>query len=132
MLGDPHLDFTDQMASYCIDELKYKAEIYRDVGFTRIFNGDVIKSDSAIPTELQSSLKSAVAPLEDVPNHKQDWHPGSDEQVLDLVHPSLFPLVYGLSRILRDDVTNMENCYDEHVNVVPAKEQLVLSKRRPN
>ena len=27
-----------------------------------------------------------------------DWHPGSNEQVLDLVHPSLFPLISGVSR----------------------------------
>ncbi|KAL3774384.1 hypothetical protein ACHAW5_007944 [Stephanodiscus triporus] len=27
-----------------------------------------------------------------------DWHPGSNEQVLNLVHPSLFPLISGVSR----------------------------------
>ena len=27
-----------------------------------------------------------------------DWHPGSNEQMLDLVHPSLFPLISGLSQ----------------------------------
>jgi hypothetical protein len=27
-----------------------------------------------------------------------DWHPGSNEQMLNLVHPSLFPLISGLSR----------------------------------
>ena len=26
---------------------------------------------------------------------EKDWHPGSDNQVLDLVHPSLYPIVYG-------------------------------------
>ncbi|SGY43216.1 BQ5605_C001g00002 [Microbotryum silenes-dioicae] len=29
-----------------------------------------------------------------VPEEQKDWHPGSKKQVLDLVHPSLYPLVY--------------------------------------
>ncbi len=35
--------------------------------------------------------------LEEVPDAEKDWHPGSDGQVLDLVHPSLFCLVNGVS-----------------------------------
>jgi hypothetical protein len=54
---------------------------------------DVVKSDSAIPPDLQAALKAAVDTLEDVPHGLKDWHPGSDDLVLDLGHPSLFPLV---------------------------------------
>ena len=36
-----------------------------------------------------------MAPLEDVPDSEKDWHPGSNGLVLDLVHPSLYPIVYG-------------------------------------
>lgn len=36
-----------------------------------------------------------VGILEDVPEDKKDWHPNSGNQVLDLVHPSLYPVVYG-------------------------------------
>jgi hypothetical protein len=32
-----------------------------------------------------------------------DWHPRSGEMVQDLVHPSIYPLVYGRSRVLRDE-----------------------------
>lgn len=35
--------------------------------------------------------------LEDVPEAEKDWHPRSSGLVLDLVHPSLYPLVYGRS-----------------------------------
>ncbi|KAJ7688953.1 hypothetical protein B0H17DRAFT_1202567 [Mycena rosella] len=38
-------------------------------------------------------LKSAVSVLEDVPKDRNDWHPGSNGQVLDLVHPSLYCVV---------------------------------------
>ena len=58
----------------------------------------VWQSDALIDDELRSRLREAVRVLEDVPDTERDWHPGSDEQVLDLVHPSLFCLVRGVSR----------------------------------
>ena len=53
-----------------------------------------------------------MVPLENVPDKKKDWHPGSDEQVLDLVHPSLFPLVYGQSRILPRSGVSIQGCLE--------------------
>lgn len=44
---------------------------------------------------MRDRLLAAVAPLENVPDFEKDWHPGSDDLVLDLVHPSLYPIVYG-------------------------------------
>ncbi|KAK6334843.1 hypothetical protein TWF718_010288 [Orbilia javanica] len=40
-------------------------------------------------------LIDAVATLENVPEEQKDWHPGAGRQVLDLVHPSLWPVIYG-------------------------------------
>ncbi|MFD5066343.1 DUF4246 domain-containing protein [Streptomyces sp. NPDC058369] len=57
----------------------------------------VWQSDTLIDDELRSRLREAVRVLEEVPEEKKDWHPGSDGQVLDLVHPSLFCLVRGVS-----------------------------------
>ncbi|KAF9779815.1 hypothetical protein BJ322DRAFT_1113121 [Thelephora terrestris] len=54
----------------------------------------VWKSDELIPSSLRERLLAAVAPLESVPDSEKDWHPGSDGLVLDLVHPSLYPIVY--------------------------------------
>ncbi|KAG9028509.1 hypothetical protein FS837_003856 [Tulasnella sp. UAMH 9824] len=45
--------------------------------------------------DLCSRLKSAAAILENVPDEEKDWHPRANNQVLDLVHPSLFCAVYG-------------------------------------
>ena len=71
---------------------------------------------------LKEELKKAVIPLEDVLEHQKDWHPGSDGTVLDLVHPSLFPLIYERSRILPDSTIDLDNCL-EHIGkgvVVPS------------
>lgn len=72
----------------------------------------VVKSDNVIPPELQETLRAAILPLEDVPENEKDWHPGSDGKVLDLVHPSLFPLIYGRSRILPKGRVELADCLE--------------------
>lgn len=96
------------MADYCIDELKYKAEFFQKTGAVSIFHGDVVKADNCIPVDLKNALRAAVAVLEDIPDQRKDWHPGSNDTVLDLVHPSLYPLTYGLTRIVPDGVVDLE------------------------
>ena len=103
-------DFTEKMAEACIAELKYKAKIFQETSAVCVFTGDVVKCDTAVPASIQEELKAAVKPLEDIPEKLKDWHPDSEDKVLDLVHPSLFPLVYGITRILPDSLTNLDDC----------------------
>ena len=103
-------DFSEKMADWCIAELQYKANVLEETGAVSVFTGDVVKSDTAIPAPIQDELKAAVKPLENVPEKLKDWHPDSEDKVLDLVHPSLFPLVYGTTRILPDSLTNLDDC----------------------
>jgi len=105
-------DFSERMADWCIAELQYKAKVFEETGVVSVFTGDVVKSDTAIPATIQEELKAAVKPLEDVPEKMKDWHPDSDSKVLDLVHPSLFPLVYGTTRFLPDSLTNLDDCIE--------------------
>lgn len=96
------LEMTDAMFACSIQELRYRAE-QCDVsshGAVYALPGDVYKSDTAVSDDVKLALQEAVRPLEDVPESQKDWHPGSDGKVLDLVHPSLFPVIYGKSRIL--------------------------------
>ena len=84
----------------------------------------VIKSDFAVPEELRLALCQAVQPLE----ADKDWHPGSEDQVLDLVHPSLYPLVYGQTKILPRGTVDLEGLLrlNEHeVLPVPAEDDTV-------
>ncbi|KAK6518783.1 hypothetical protein TWF506_005918 [Arthrobotrys conoides] len=62
----------------------------------------VWRSDSLVDEELRKELIDAVATLENVPEDQKDWHPGSNKQVLDLVHPSLWPVIYGRSISILD------------------------------
>ncbi|KAG8737182.1 hypothetical protein FRC12_017243, partial [Ceratobasidium sp. 428] len=53
------------------------------------------QSDKLVTTALKAKIVEGVAKLEDVPDSEKDWHPRSNNVVLDLVHPSLYPIVYG-------------------------------------
>ena len=52
---------------------------------------------------LRDALKAAVAPIENVPEVRRNWHSTSHDTVLDLVHPSLVPVIYGQT-VLQDSV----------------------------
>jgi Protein of unknown function (DUF4246) len=105
-------DVTQKMVDWVIDELRYKSKIFKKTGAVSIFNGDVVKSDLAIPQGTRESLKAAVRKLENIPEVFKDYHPGSDRKVLDLVHPSLFPLIYGRSRVLGDSLLGLGECVE--------------------
>lgn len=53
------------------------------------------QSDNLVDESLRAQLIQHVSALEDVPDEAKDWHPQSDGRVLDLVHPSLYCVVYG-------------------------------------
>lgn len=93
-------------------ELRDKAEYSNKTGIVTVLDAELYlaKSDTIVPAELIERLKKAVAPLEDVPESQKDWHPGSDGKVLDLLHPSLFPVRYGLTRVLTEGKVPLEEC----------------------
>jgi hypothetical protein len=133
-LAASEIDMTETMFKYCIDELRYKSKAFRETGAVSVYNGDVVKSDNAIPLSLRDGLCAAIRPLEDVPEGLRDWHPGSNETVLDLVHPSLFPLVYGRTRILKDSVIGLDDCIQKcgegEISCVPPAEEAQMGESR--
>ncbi|KAH9274819.1 hypothetical protein BASA83_002528 [Batrachochytrium salamandrivorans] len=87
----------DQLRSFCqhyIHKTSHGSAIISPGAVERTF-----VMDHGVPASVYKSLIHGVAILEDVPDYKKDWHPGTDSMVLDLVHPSLFCLVYGLTCI---------------------------------
>lgn len=57
------------------------------------------QSDRLVEEDLRSGLMRCVSALENVPEDQKDWHPRANEQVLDLVHPSLYCIVYGRTTV---------------------------------
>ncbi|KAI0742054.1 hypothetical protein C8Q80DRAFT_1109616 [Daedaleopsis nitida] len=103
----PIQPITVAQLDYVFDELRYAAS-QRDeaTGIHAAPVHAVYQSMSLIPAEVKTSLVRGVATLESVPDDEKDWHPGSDEQVLDLIHPSLYCLRIGESEILHRPETN--------------------------
>ncbi|TFK70985.1 hypothetical protein BDN72DRAFT_491378 [Pluteus cervinus] len=126
------LDTSERMVDCCIAELRHKAKLLQEYCAVSVFTGDVVKSDTILPDSLRLALIEAVRPLEDVPPKLQDWHPRSDDTVLDLVHPSLYPLVYGRSRVLTHGRTTLddsiERCGQGEVIPVPGPPKPQSSK----
>jgi hypothetical protein len=102
---------------WCLSELKDKARNFEKSGYVPAFDSGsgCIKSDALVGDELRQELVRAVQPLQNVPAEEKDWHPRSKDQVLNLVHPSLFPLVYGSTRVLvQGGQVELNNVFDSY------------------
>ncbi|GIZ41376.1 hypothetical protein CKM354_000468200 [Cercospora kikuchii] len=110
--AEPERVLTEKAIDYCIEEIRDHASKLKEIQMVPAVdaNGVVYKSDTLVTAEMKEALRSAAAPLEDVPDDKKDWHPHSGEQVLDLVHPSLFPLLYGRSTVLAEGTVTLDDC----------------------
>ncbi|KAK1226404.1 hypothetical protein PQX77_010615 [Marasmius sp. AFHP31] len=132
-LSRESMDFSEKMFDYCMQELRDKTTRFSKTGRVLVLNSEacIVKSDWAIPTSLADELKTSVKSLEDVPSHMKDWHPGSDGKVLDLVHPSLYPLIYGRSRVLSSGSIPLkaclETCGDDRSVILPKPDRQYLT-----
>ncbi|KAH7337290.1 hypothetical protein B0J17DRAFT_769438 [Rhizoctonia solani] len=89
LMDESHVD-------YVLKELDGYANLRDEVSGAEVSCYDMIwQSDTLIPVGLKEQLVVSAAKLEGVPESEKDWHPCSNGQVLNLVHPSLYPIVYG-------------------------------------
>ncbi|MEU0913322.1 DUF4246 domain-containing protein [Streptomyces althioticus] len=106
---------TEAQVRYVIDELAHYAALRDERTGAEVSAVDgVWQSDTLVDDGLRARLRDAVRVLEEVPEEERDWHPGSDGQVLDLVHPSLFCLVRGVSGAPERAWENPTNHYSRH------------------
>ncbi|KAJ2872882.1 hypothetical protein GGH93_003661 [Coemansia aciculifera] len=95
-------DLTDAEFVYVLDELVYYASLHLPGSNIRFSAADgVWFSDTLIDTETTNELRDYVATLESVPDRQKDWCPNGRSQVLHLIDPSLFPLIYRKSWLCR-------------------------------
>jgi hypothetical protein len=88
----------------CIAELCCKASHFKETGLIFTINSagisgkyhnTAIKADSLVSNYLRQGLKAAFEKLRTEQGAEPDWHPRSNDMVQDLVHPSMYPFVYG-------------------------------------
>ncbi|WP_199545801.1 DUF4246 domain-containing protein [Streptomyces sp. N35] len=106
---------TEAQVRYVLDELAYYAGLRDQRTGVEVSAVDgVWQSDTLVDDALGSRLREAVRVLEEVPEDELDWHPGSEGQVLDLVHPSLFCLVREASGAPERAWRNPTDRYSKH------------------
>ncbi|KAI1089855.1 hypothetical protein F5B19DRAFT_484951 [Rostrohypoxylon terebratum] len=95
----------------CIEELRSKAKYYEKSGLIPTLDAcaSVVKADNLVPADLQESLRKAFEELKKEQSENPDWHPNSEDMVQDLVHPSMYPLVYGRSKALKEEVVGVSD-----------------------
>ncbi|KAJ2998293.1 hypothetical protein NUW58_g361 [Xylaria curta] len=88
---------------YCIKELQGKARYFADTGIVAILDATatVVKSDNLIQPELTHALRNAFDRLKNDQAGSPDWHPRTDEKVLNLVHPSMYPLILQSTKLFQ-------------------------------
>ena len=90
------------MAQWIIDELRFKALVYKHRKTVSLYSGDICKSDTIVPPDDCLRLRDACAELRIAPLHQVESVPISRGKHTNLVPIALNPLVYGRSRILND------------------------------
>lgn len=84
---------------YIVDELLHNSQFSNNQVCQSSIDG-VWMSDYNINETLRQRLAALVAPIE---ANCTDFHPNSNEQVLDLVHPHMYPYVNALTREVFDE-----------------------------
>ena len=83
----------------------------------------VFESDGAVPPDALAALRNGADQL--AADGPRDVHPGSNGLVIDLVHPSLYPFIEGLS-----DISNLSDAGGEIVALLPSMHQLTRPRKR--
>ncbi|KAI8829298.1 hypothetical protein BJ741DRAFT_582252 [Chytriomyces cf. hyalinus JEL632] len=110
----PHVSysqFVKQSIKFMFEELEFLAanRIHKTPSGAVVSptsNHGVYISDSIVPNDLLAKLNSQAAVIEADSLAKQKWHENSNNSVLDLVHPSDYCLVYGVTK-LRENVNQI-------------------------
>ncbi|TFK53680.1 hypothetical protein OE88DRAFT_1676991 [Heliocybe sulcata] len=113
----PKTKISDAQLDYVFDWLRWLAD-KRDAptGVEMMHIPNVYQSYNLISPELREALLKGASTLESVPDAEKDWHPKSNNQVLDLVHPSLYCFYIGKSFVkLPEDGTLHVPTVEEYI-----------------
>ncbi|KAJ2253624.1 hypothetical protein GGI13_002597 [Coemansia sp. RSA 455] len=98
---------TDLETDYVLAELGYYASLHSSG--TKIFLSAVDGawlSDCVVDDETAKALREHTAVLENMSAKDRDCHPNSNDRVLNLIDPSLYPLMYQRSSVLSEPIAS--------------------------
>lgn len=126
----------DSFIKLIFDQLEWTIEQEKSISPFKISVDDrIVVSDSSIDETLQKSfikqvdeLKASFKISNDLDEEVLDYHPGTNNQVIDLVHPSLYPLQYGVTPVFNESGELVIHQYDSAKVVVKNVNQWGESK----
>ncbi|KAH7402048.1 hypothetical protein DE146DRAFT_452216 [Phaeosphaeria sp. MPI-PUGE-AT-0046c] len=118
----------------CIKELRSKAKYFEKTGIVPTLEAcaSVAKSDTLVSGELHENLRTAFDKLKADQQSSPDWHPNSNNMVQDLVHPSMYPLVYGRTRAFKAECVGVDDAirlWAGKGKVIPVEPKVVEERR---
>jgi Protein of unknown function (DUF4246) len=108
---------SERVSKFIIEELQDTSESFKTNRYVTILRPsaaagpDVVKSDSVVPENFRENLALLLKRLEEDPRRSIDWHPGQENVVRNLVHPSLYPLQYGRTQIMPSEVVPLGTAF---------------------
>ncbi|OBT68196.1 hypothetical protein VE03_02361 [Pseudogymnoascus sp. 23342-1-I1] len=112
--------FSEKSWDWCLAELRDKAHLFEDTKCVRVLDTGscIMKSDARVPLELGTELRDYTALL--YSEMKSEKRPNQQVQ-LNLVDPSLYPLVYGRTCVLSNgEKLDLDTCLDFYESGTPA------------
>ena len=115
-----------KMMEWCFKELQQKAQHFQETGITCAVDHGVFKMDVKHDSDLHTKCQPAFAELEKLARlHKDSLFSGTEPRTkfgLNVLNPSLFPLVFGRSKILPTGTVPLADCtrYCGKGTVIPA------------
>lgn len=91
----------DRLFSHLLQELHFYSDSV-PVTYSPTGMHGVTISDSLIQPPLLANIQLLLRPLELDAIRRRDFHPGSNDLVIDVVHPSMYCLVYGRTMFSRN------------------------------
>jgi hypothetical protein len=91
------------MIKWVIDECRWRAFLFKKLGLTLVFDA-IIKSDAVISSQVHDKLKVLALPLEETRVMGQSFN---SQKIVD---PARHPLAYGVTRVIQNEVINMDHC----------------------
>jgi hypothetical protein len=87
---------------WCEAELRDKAQRWQETGLIMVLNAasGVCKSDTIVPPAVTAEIQDFVTSALNESAGQKDWEPSSNQQVWNLIDPSLYPLTRERTRVL--------------------------------
>jgi len=102
-----------QLFELVLQQVRLLAAVGMEEGYEVSPVDNVYLSDTIISPEVSRQWQQAAASLES--STPPDYHPGSNQQVIDVVHPSLYPAVAGRTRVLDYPALSLEASWRENI-----------------